>query len=657
MGVIFGRRNFDGRQPPEEYLNKVRSMLSPYGPDGDSSYSGQGISIIYCALHTTQESRQEIQPLVTASGTAVTWDGRLDNREELLRLLQLPDLHGCADVSIVGAAYERWGIACFGKLIGDWALSIWNPTDQTLILAKDPIGVRHLYFSLDRGQVAWSTVLEPLVRLANHKFSLDEEYIAGWFSFFPATRLTPYVGVESVPPSCFVRFHSGKQSTTQYWDFDPAKRIRYDTDAEYEDHFRIVFAESVRRRLRSDSTVLAELSGGMDSTCIVCMADSLLARGLAATHRVNTVSYYSDVEPNWNERPYFEKVEKQRGRSGCHIDVGSQSTFDSGFLSDRFPATPAFAAGPAQVHQEFVQCLTSSQSRVLLSGIGGDEVMGGVPTPTPELADLLVLGAFGAFCHQLKVWALNQRKPWFHLFLEVASGFLPPRIAGLSDHIRPALWLHPVFARKNVDALTGYPARLTFRRALPSFQENRFALNALQRQLACLGLASDPPFERAYPYLDRDLLEFLFSIPRNQLVRPGHRRSLMRRALAGIVPGEILNRKRKAFVTRKPFLLLKAESAKLTAMASGMLNSAMGFIDPQRFSEILQSACRGRDIPIVPLKRTLLIEDWLRALQPWGVLTANTYQHSTTSIHRARTNAGVPSDGSKNRDRVATVDA
>src|SRR5579863_8628104 len=90
MGVIFGRRNFDGRQPPEEYLNEVRRMLSPYGPDGGGSYSEQGISISYCAFRTTQESGREIQPLVTASGTVVTWDGRLDNREELLRLLQLP---------------------------------------------------------------------------------------------------------------------------------------------------------------------------------------------------------------------------------------------------------------------------------------------------------------------------------------------------------------------------------------------------------------------------------------------------------------------------------------------------------------------------------------------------------------------------------------
>src|SRR5262249_59217617 len=116
----------------------------------------------------------------------------------------------------------------------------------------------------------------------------------------------------------------GKQTVSKYWDFDPSKRISYPTDAEYEEHFRIVFGEAVRRRLRSDSPILAELSGGMDSSSIVCMADTIIARADAETPRLDTVSYYNDSEPNWNERPYFTKVEEKRRRTGCHIDVGKQ---------------------------------------------------------------------------------------------------------------------------------------------------------------------------------------------------------------------------------------------------------------------------------------------------------------------------------------------
>ena len=94
--------------------------------------------------------------------------------------------------------------------IGDWALSIWDPKIPSLILAKDPIGTRHLYYSIEKDQVTWSTILDPLVLFAGHSFALSEEYVAGWFSFFPPliSRLTS--GIHSVPPSSFVLHTRGK---------------------------------------------------------------------------------------------------------------------------------------------------------------------------------------------------------------------------------------------------------------------------------------------------------------------------------------------------------------------------------------------------------------------------------------------------------------
>ena len=205
------------------------------------------------------------------------------------------------------------------------------------MLAKDPIGTRHLYYSFDNNQVTWSTILDPLVRFAGKTFALNEEYIAGWFSMFPAAHLTPCVGIHSVPPSSFVLLRPGKHTVSKYWDFDPGKKIRYRTDAEYEEHFRTVFATAVQRRLRSDRPVLAELSGGRDSSSIVCMADTIIARGAADTPRLDTISYYDDSEPNWNERPYFTKVEEKRGRTGWHINVGAQDPEENSRFPNRIP--------------------------------------------------------------------------------------------------------------------------------------------------------------------------------------------------------------------------------------------------------------------------------------------------------------------------------
>ena len=402
---------------------------------------------------------------------------------------------------------------------------------------------------------------------------------------------------------------------SKFWDFDPSKKIRYRTDAEYEEHFRTVFAKAVQCKLRSDKPVLAELSGGRDSSSNVCMADTIIASGTADTPRLDTISYYDDSEPNWNERPYFTKVEEKRGRTGWHVNVGAQDPnkspapgAPSTSRSERFLPTPY----DGRTSPALKMCLASHGNRVILSGIGGDEVMGGVPTPSPELADHLARGHFGVLAHRLKVWALEKRKPWFYLLWESARGFFPPRLVGVQKHMRPAPWLQPRFVKRHRAALTGYPSRLQVFGPLPSFQENIGTLDALRRQLARTALPFEPPYEKRYPYLDRGLLEFMLAIPREQLVRPTQRRSLMRRALVGIVPDEILNKKGKAFAVRSSLIAISSNWPHFVEMTRHMVSSSLGIVDTESISNVLERARCGETTPIVTLMRTIDIEGWLR---------------------------------------------
>jgi asparagine synthase (glutamine-hydrolysing) len=615
MGIQFGRWNFDGKPVDRGYLEKIEPILASYGPDDGGSFEGD-ISIHYRAFHSTRESRRERQPHILRSGAIMTWDGRLDNRAELIRKLRDVVPVDATDVYLVGMAYEESGTGSFAMLTGDWALSIWNPRTRALTLAKDPIGTRHLYYSFDKDHVAWCTILDPLVLFAEETFALNEEYVAGWFSFFPATHLTPYVGIHAVPSSSLVMLSPNKHTVKKYWDFDPGREVRYKTDGEYEEHFRTVFADAVRHRLRSDSPVLAELSGGIDSSSIVCMADAIIAKGTADCSRLDTVSYFNNSEPNWNEYPYFTKVEAKRGRAGCHIDVSSQELLKFSLVSD-FAATPPSGAPSTSVSRQLSECLISNKNRIVLSGIGGDEVAGGVPTALPELEDLLARGQFRALAHQLKVWSLNIRKPWFHLFFEAAREFLPSSLVGVPEFRRPAAWLNPDFVKHNRTTLDGYESRLKLIGPLPSFQHNLGTLDALRRQLACSVLPSDPPYDKRYPFLDRAFLEFMFAIPRNQLVRPGQRRSLIRRALVGIVPDEILSRKRKAYLQRSSMTAISAEMASLVEITHRMVSGSLKFVEPEAFCKVLQRVRYGQEIPIIAVMRTLGLENWLRRLQRW----------------------------------------
>src|SRR5882724_2939637 len=178
VSVQFGIWNTNGRPVDQDCLAKAGEMLALYGPDGRGAYIKDNIGILYHAFHTNKESRHEGQPCITPSGAVLTWDGRLDNREDLDRELKDTLAIDETDVGMVAAAYEAWGTKCFAKLIGDWALSLWDPKTQALILAKDPIGTRQLYYLSDQKQITWSTILDPLVLLAGKTFALEEEYLA-----------------------------------------------------------------------------------------------------------------------------------------------------------------------------------------------------------------------------------------------------------------------------------------------------------------------------------------------------------------------------------------------------------------------------------------------------------------------------------------------
>ncbi len=646
MSVQFGRWNFDGKPVDRDYLEKVKPLLAPYGPDDAGSYSKGNISILYCAFHTTKESRRETQPHVTASGSILTWDGRLDNRAELIRQFREILTTGSTDVEIVAAAYEYWCEDCFAILIGDWALSVWDPHTHSLLLAKDPIGTRHLYYSFDDNQVTWSTILDPLVLFAGHTFKLNEEYIAGCLVSYPAAYVTPYVGIHSVPPSSSVLLRPGKHSIGKYWDFDPGKRIRCRTDAEYEEHFRAVFGQAVRRRLRSDSPILAELSGGMDSSSIVCMADTIIARDAAKTPRLDTVSYYDDSEPNWNERPYFTKVEEKRGRVGYQIDVSLREPTNFAIENNHFPVTPDSSGSPSQIAQKYFDYQRSQGYRVLLSGIGGDETLGGVPNPIAELADLLVSLKLGQLAHQLKVWSLAKRRPWLHLFFETVRAFAPAALVMAPELLRKAPWLHPDFVRRQRSTLLAAERPFYLFGPRPTFQANLNTLVAMRNEMSSKNLDRFMLIEKRYPYLDRDLLEFLYAIPQEQLLRPRQRRSLMRRALAGIVPVELLNRKRKAFVARGPMTGIVEGWSSIGQITQQMILESLGILDARKLQEALQTARSGQEVAIPLLTRPLGLELWLRSLKNWdGLGEASISGHPSASYDptsETKTQMAVP---------------
>jgi len=200
VSVQFGRWNFDQRPIDPVYVATVGTLLTPYAPESITACLRESFFMLSGAFHTTEESRYERQPVISPSGVCLTWDGRLDNRSELMKRISRPADLGTSDLDIASSLYETKGKEIFGSLIGDWSISAFHEDKRALVLAVDFLGTRPLYYFQSDRYVAWSTVLEPLVTLADRTFTLCEEYIAGWLYGFPPASLTPYREIRAVPP-------------------------------------------------------------------------------------------------------------------------------------------------------------------------------------------------------------------------------------------------------------------------------------------------------------------------------------------------------------------------------------------------------------------------------------------------------------------------
>jgi asparagine synthase (glutamine-hydrolysing) len=637
MSVQAGIWNFDGPAVDLNLLNDFSESLRQQGPDGESSYVQGNIAMLYRPFYTMAESRREKQPYVTRRGFILTWDGRLDNRDEVIAELRSDLEADSTDVAIVAGAFDQWENDCFRRLVGDWAISIWKPEQRELLMAVDYLAIRHIFLYLKNNRIWWSTDLSPLLLLSNDKFHLDDNYIAGYFANDPDSYLTPYREIHQVPAGQFLRVRgNGGVSVGRHWEFSSQSRIHHKTDAEYEEHFSHVFRHSVRRRLRSDSPILAELSGGLDSSSIVCMADDILSKEKAQTPRLDTLSFYDNTEPNGDDWTYFLKIEERRGREGTHIDI-SEYGRSAPFEYTNFAPLPGYLGAGRRIEAHRADVIRRGGYKVVLSGLGGDELLGGIPDPRAQLADLIVQCKFVSLAKQLAAWSLVKRIPWIQLLWQSSIELLPAmlrRYAAKEANVE--VWLEKDFVRRTrfVSRLLG-PSN-TFGLWLPTRRSNLGLVLLMANKLAKWMPPSLMLEEGRYPYLDQGLVEFILSIPATQLLRPGERRSLTRRALAGVVPEDILSRPTKQFGARTPALALAHNLTELELAFQIPFSSTCAFINRDCFVESLRSARHGQDIHTVRMLKTISLEFWLRDLAARRLIDAELFYAPAIGRESAR---------------------
>ena len=614
MSGIAGIYNFETRPIDPWQLTVLSQALAERGPDGGSELITGRAAMVYRAFHTTAESRRERQPVVSVWGHVLCWDGRLDNRDELLVLFA----NECdrTDAGLVLAAYQKWGAHFLSRIIGDFALSLWDPSIQTLLLARDPFGVRRLYYWRNDDQLVWSSTLTSLLALPEIEPEVNDEYVAGCFALYPELSSTPYRDINAVEPGEVITIKQNQIQKRRFWR--PAERdeIRYADDREYVEQFYHLFREAVACRLRSDRPIWSELSGGLDSSSVIFMADRIQAEEQSSAPPIKTVSFVHDSSVTFFDHRFIKVVEEARGRRGIHLDGGGNWVRLASPEEGLIPL-PITSICVSVLNSSLRQRMKDDDARVLLSGLGGDQVTWSNLEPAPELGDLLFNLKPLQLHQRLQVWSEATHLPYLQvLWQEVLLPFLPIGIrARFQNQLELSEWLEPDFVKR-----TNIKERLLlpqdpFGFTLPSRRIQASRIWYIVMNIARGLHFEHAAYEKTYPFLHRPLVEFVMNVPIAQKLRPDETRSLMRRALKGLLPQRIQERRNKGTTGETFCRGLAQEWSNIRPLFDDSRLRKRGYVNVDALAQALTRARHGIEFNISGLMQALALEVWLRSLE------------------------------------------
>ena len=563
MSAVFGIVSLDGQPPKTETLRRLGAALAHRGEGPPRLWTSDRAAFGCCHLATTPEAVGETMPFIHAeSGVVVTADGRLDERADLIAALGLSASGGppLTDGALLAAAYLRWGEACPEHLLGDFAFAVWDPRRGRCFAARDHFGVKPFYYVADDRRFAFASEPDALLGVPGVSQEIDLTTLGLFLAnLYDWSDRTFHRAVRSLGAAAILAVSPQGLHTRRYYQLDPDRQVNLRSDAEYAEAFRERLFRAVGRRLRGPGPVGCMLSGGLDSSAVTSVAAQLVGT-MPSAPRLEAFSLVYPGRPECDETRYSQTVVQRYDLPWHPVPVDDRRTLeDVRALVARLqaPDVPlgAFANGSV------CAAAAAGGMRVLLDGHGGDETVSLGYERLRELLDarqllplayeylrlapthpgmrgwvglarvLSNLGLAGRAKQRLRRiahrWhpenpASAPASPWPFLSAELAGeADLAARAAAIRETETAARaagrWHHYVLTR--------------------SAQERVFA--NLHR------LAGAGTVELRYPLWDKTLVEFCVALPARQKLRHGWTRAVMRRALRGVVPPEVLGRRDK----------------------------------------------------------------------------------------------------------------
>src|SRR5947207_1564031 len=567
-----------GRRSPDELAATAISManaIAHRGPDGCAAWidSEAGLALGHRRLSIIDLSPAGAQPMVSSSSRfVISYNGEVYNADELRRELAASGLNfrGHSDTEIILEAAAAWGVEpTVTRLIGMFAMALWDRCERTLYLVRDRLGIKPIYWAEFDGCFIFGSELKALRAEDSWSANLDIASLASYMrlGYVPTPR-TIYTGVHKLEPGTILKLCCGQRpSFVCYWSLEEIARrgqaARFcGTEEDAAEALDQLLRDAVKRRMIADVPLGAFLSGGIDSSTIVSMMQAQSPRPV----RTFSIGFR---EAGYNEGEHAAAVARHLGTDHTELYASPSHALDViPQLADMYDEP---FADSSQIPTYLVSKLTRQHVTVALSGDGGDELFGGYTryfrqsglwqaidaTPQP----LRTMTASGLRALSPATWAAlvglipkRQRPEQFgdkmHKLANVLAG--EPEASAFYRQV-VSLWVDPGRVLTHGEEVSGPLEDPNIRNIVPDFVERMQYLDTVTYLpddiLTKVDRASMAvSLEARVPLLDHRVVEFSWSLPPSMKGGNGSGgKRLLRRVLDQYVPRELIDRPKKGF--------------------------------------------------------------------------------------------------------------
>jgi asparagine synthase (glutamine-hydrolysing) len=615
-------------------LSPSNGICVSHNEDLDPELSaGACVGLAHRRLSIIDLSEENSQPMVDRTGNrCVVYNGEIYNyielREELQKLGYSFRTEG--DTEVVLYAYDAWGADCVSRFNGMWAFALLDTSRHTLFLSRDRFGIKPLYYTAGPTGFAFASEIKALLQAAQtHVFphpATVAEFLSAGLS--DTSEDTFYEGIRQLAPG-----HNAEVDVqslqppriTRYWSL-PESRGKHAVPEAVEE-FRELLMDAVRLHARSDVPVGTCLSGGLDSSSIVCVSEILRKRGEIPRY-THTAFGYCAPEGEFCERKYIELVTQATSIDTNYIHV-SQEEFDKSVTKIMACQDEPFGSASIAAQWFVFRRAREAGMKVMLDGQGADEALGGYQHYLITMAlrllsegDLFRLtlllaryrARFGAF--PLPPNAFSFRKHVARLPRPLAyMATMPSRLARAASKRSPVSKPPEPFSPE-MQALVrsraapgGYPALDEKLRA----QLESESLPALLRYEDRNSM--DHSIEARVPFLDYRLIQFVFGLEDSLKIRGATTKYILREAMRGILPEEIRTRRDKIGFKASPGLTARMVSREKESLIRNETTVEREWFRPEGVREFIDLALRTPSLEFM-LWRIVNAKLWMR--RNWG---------------------------------------